>query len=197
WNKVASQITSHKKSSHRQFYKVAAAILIFASLGYVAYVNRTDPKVLETQISEISAGTDKAILTLADGSQVVLAKGTSYKNKSVLSNGERLEYAQANKDSKIAYNILTIPRGGQYQVILSDSTVVWLNADTKIKYPVNFVEGEPRNRELVYGEAYFKVSPSTKHQGSAFTVLANGQDVVVLGTSFNIKAYHDESLIAT
>src|SRR5690606_33390781 len=92
---------------------------------------------------------------------------------------------------------LTIPRGGQFNVVLSDGTEVWLNSDTQLKYPVNFVEGQDREVELVFGEAYFDVSPSTEHGGSKFKVMNNAQEVEVLGTEFNIKAYRDDINVYT
>ncbi|WP_427875737.1 FecR family protein [Flavobacterium sp. MMS24-S5] len=97
----------------------------------------------------------------------------------------------------IANNLLTIPRGGQFFVQLADSTKVWLNSESQLKYPVAFVDGQTRQVELVYGEAYFEVSPSTKHKGSRFKVKTENQNVEVIGTEFNIKAYRDESAIYT
>lgn len=98
---------------------------------------------------------------------------------------------------KIVYNYLTIPRGGQFQLKLSDGTEVWLNSETQLKYPVTFIEGETRQVELVYGEAYFEVSPSTNHNGAKFKVRTLMQEVEVLGTEFNIKAYKEETNIYT
>jgi ferric-dicitrate binding protein FerR (iron transport regulator) len=92
---------------------------------------------------------------------------------------------------------LTIPRGGQFFIELSDGTKVWLNSESQLKYPVNFREGELREVELVYGEAYFDVSPSAAHNGAKFKVVNQVQDVEVLGTEFNIKAYRDEQNIYT
>ena len=92
---------------------------------------------------------------------------------------------------------MTISRGEQFVLKLSDGTQVWLNSETKLKYPVSFINGEDRKVELVYGEAYFDVSPSTEHNGSRFKVFNQFQEVEVLGTQFNIKAYKDESKIFT
>ncbi|WP_396187505.1 FecR family protein, partial [Flavobacterium sp.] len=78
-----------------------------------------------------------------------------------------------------------------------DGTKVWLNSETQLKYPVAFTDGATRQIELVYGEAYFEVSPSTKHKGAKFKVLNQSQEVQVLGTQFNIKAYRDETNVYT
>ena len=82
-------------------------------------------------------------------------------------------------------------------MILSDGTKVWLNSESQLKYPVAFNDGETRQVELVYGEAYFDVSPSTAHKGARFKVFNQSQEVEVLGTEFNIKAYKDETNIYT
>ncbi|MGC1633149.1 MAG: FecR family protein [Gelidibacter sp.] len=147
-----------------------------------------------TVVNSVNIGSDKATLTLGDGTTVALEKGTTYSIKNVKSDGEKIVYAVDNQNNEeVVYNFLTIPRGGQFFVQLSDDTKVWLNSETKFKYPVNFVEGKPRNVELVYGEAYFEVSPSTQNQGSRFYVNLRGQSVEVLGTQFNVKAYQDET----
>tara|TARA_R110002049_G_scaffold253753_1_gene429159 strand:- start:817 stop:1986 length:1170 start_codon:yes stop_codon:yes gene_type:complete len=203
WEHVQRGISPQRKINRPKylftssFYKVAAAILILISITYITFNNRTHTPLLKVEQVEITAGTDKAILTLEDGFEVVLEKGKPYDSKVVHSNGEQLDYSKTKDNSKIAFNYLTIPRGGQYQIILSDSTMVWLNADTKLKYPVAFRKGEPRTIELIYGEAYFDVSPSTKHQGDIFKVFSKNQEVEVVGTEFNIKSYNDEQHIYT
>lgn len=110
-----------------------------------------------------------------------------------------LVYAKGDATGKkgIAQNILDIPRGGQFHMVLSDGTKVWVNANTRLKYPVAFVPGESRKVELVYGEAYFEVSPSTEHEGSHFIVRTGEHEVEVLGTQFNIKAYGGDREIST
>lgn len=203
WKQIKDEISPHGKVKTKKrltistFYKVAAVVVLLISLAYITNNGLMNDTLLKVEQVNIPAGTDKAILTLEDGVDVVLEKGKAFKTGTVHGNGERLQYSRTNNNAKTAFNYLTIPRGGQYQVILSDSTIVWLNANTKLKYPVNFVEGEPRNVELVYGEAYFEVSPSTKHQGSIFKVVTKLQEVEVIGTEFNIKAYNDENQIYT
>jgi ferric-dicitrate binding protein FerR (iron transport regulator) len=194
------KITSLKKKV--QFWKYAAAA-IFIGLISTTYVFRnnitnTPLEVTPTIVNAIVPGTDKATLTLEDGSVVVLEKGAAFKTKNANSNGEEIVYQSAKSNaSAIKYNYLTIPRGGQYFVKLSDGTQVWLNSESQLKYPVNFIEGETRKVELVYGEAYFDVSPSTNHKGVKFKVINSAQEVEVLGTEFNIKAYKDEASIYT
>jgi transmembrane sensor len=137
-------------------------------------------------------------LTLENGSNITLEKGKNYRAENLKSNGEELVYQPKNiTKAQIKYNYLTIPRGGQFYVQLSDGTKIWLNSESQLKYPISFIGGETRQVELVYGEAYFEVSPSTNHNGSKFKVLTSMQEVEVLGTEFNIKAYKDETNIYT
>ncbi len=156
------------------------------------------PKIVNTN-SKIKIGTDKAILTLEDGSTIALEKGQDYIADNLTSNGEELVYKSKANNTKpeIVYNYLTIPRGGQFFVKLEDGTQVWLNSESQLKYPKNFIKGKTRQVELVYGEAYFDVSPSENHHGATFKILTENQAIEVIGTEFNIKAYHDEALIYT
>ncbi|MBO9583983.1 MAG: DUF4974 domain-containing protein [Flavobacterium sp.] len=177
---------------------MAASLLLLISISLI--VSKTNPLKIETpQVAhkEILIGSDKATLTLEDGSVIALEKGKSFSEGNASSNGEKLVYNSNGKAVTIANNLLTIPRGGQFFVQLADSTKVWLNSESQLKYPVAFVDGETRQVELVYGEAYFEVSPSTKHKGSRFKVKTQEQNVEVIGTEFNVKAYRDESAIYT
>ncbi len=153
------------------------------------------PVIVEN--NTIQVGTDKAILTIGNGEQVILEKGTHYKTELLTSNGQELVYKNKESKSEIVYNTLTIPRGGQYAVTLSDGTLVWLNSESQLKYPVSFKKGETREVQLIYGEAYFDVSPSTNHQGAKFKVSHHTQNIEVLGTEFNVKAYKDEKQVYT
>lgn len=144
----------------------------------------------------IQPGTDKATLTLGTGEIVTLEKNASLQIQNASSNGKTIIYNN-NTSRELVYNHLTIPRGGQFQLILADGTRVWLNSETQLKYPVSFPDGESRQVELIYGEAYFEVSPSSKHKGAKFKVFHKQQEIQVLGTEFNIKAYRDEPNIYT
>ncbi|MEC3906752.1 FecR domain-containing protein [Tamlana sp. 2201CG12-4] len=201
-NKVWAKIETETKVIpfyRRTIFRYVAAILIFLSAGYFFLIN-TNSVEDETPIivDNIKAGTDKATLTLEDGSEVTLEKGEQYISGNLESNGEKLVYTATNTaEPEIKFNYLTIPRGGQYHITLSDGTEVWLNSESKLKYPTSFANGEERKVELIYGEAYFDVSSSTNHDGSKFKVLTGIQELEVLGTEFNVKAYKDESHIYT
>lgn len=203
WDKVSSKINS--KSRSHGYWKYAAAIAALLVLGSLPFISKDKPKnsivksVPQVKNDPIPIGTDKAILTLEDGSNVALEKGKSYKSENITSNGAQLVYNSGSKSSAIApvYNVLTIPRGGQFFISLADGTKVWLNSESKLRYPVAFVDNMPREVELVYGEAYFDVSPSEDHNDTHFIVTKQDQKIVVLGTEFNIKAYKEDVVIAT
>lgn len=198
WKNVVERI----EVSNQKFYWRFSAAAIISGLLLTTYFFKdtlfSTPLEKRPIVLNVKPGKEKAILTLEDGSNITLEKGKNYVSNNLNSNGEKLVYnSGANSKSKNVFNYLTIPRGGQYFVKLSDGTKVWLNSGSKLKYPVAFVEGEMREVELVYGEAYFDVSPSTEHKGAKFKVLNLNQEVEVLGTEFNIKAYSDDSEIYT
>lgn len=202
-NAEEDKVISFKPFYSRTIFKITAAaavvlLISIASLFKNETLKRDIPETLPAvAVQNISIGSDKATLTLEDGSVVALEKGKAYSKGNVSSNGEKLVYDAKSKSEKIANNILTIPRGGQFFVQLADSTKVWLNSESQLKYPVAFTDGQARQVELIYGEAYFEVSPSTKHKGAKFNVKTQMQHVEVLGTEFNIKAYKDENTIYT
>lgn len=179
-------------------YVAAASVIVFITISLL-FTTNIFQKQQNNQVvvnKKIEIGSDKATLTLEDGSVVALEKGKGYSTGNASSNGEKLIYNSENQNA-IANNLLTIPRGGQFFVQLADSTKVWLNSESQLRYPVAFVDGKTRQVELLYGEAYFEVSPSTKHKGSKFKVKTQMQNVEVIGTEFNIKAYRDETSIYT
>ena len=184
----------------------AAAAIVILAMGGLLIVNKyfnsnTKLSQLASDKNIIKPGGNKAILTLASGKQFILdgaGKGQLFTTNHVsIQNNADSSVIYQKTSSKItnhslSYNTLTTPRGGKYQLILSDGTKVWLNAGSTIKYPVDFIETD-RSVELS-GEAYFEVAHNSK---SPFKVIGAGQTVQVLGTHFNINAYPDEDEVKT
>ena len=202
--KLLAYIENDKKTyrikRYRNIGKIAAAASVVLILTLTEFLRKeVNTKLIEpTIVNSIEPGTDRATLTLDDGSQIALEKGTSIETRDANSNGKEIIYKPKERKTKeVAYNYLTIPRGGQFFIKLSDGTKVWLNSESQLKYPVNFIKGETRKVELVYGEAYFDVSSSSEHNGSSFKVYNQSQEIEVLGTEFNIEAYKDETNIYT
>ncbi|MCK0132141.1 FecR family protein [Flavobacteriaceae bacterium F08102] len=199
---LLEKLRNEKKQSlrvkrNKRITYVAAAVLIM-SLGIGLFMRKyTTSDSLKPVIinSNINVGTNKAVLTLEDGSNITLEKGNQYKAENVQSNGEKLVYHEdktAINALDVRYNTLTIPRGAQFYLQLPDSTKIWLNSDSQLRYPTTFRKAETRSIELVYGEIYLEVAPSKKHNGMHFKVRSRDQEVEVLGTEFNIKAYKEE-----
>ena len=140
-------------------------------------------------------------LILADGKRVLLnGSGRQIQDHGVSGikddSLQGLTYVQAkaldDSVTEVLYNTLKVPTGGFYQLELSDGTRVWLNAESELRFPVQFGSGE---REVfLKGEAYFEVQKDTSRR---FVVHLKEANVTVLGTSFNIKAYGDEDYIYT
>jgi len=198
------------KSRKKMFVwqRVAAAAVVFCAIAGAYFLWTEGRQHQETAISKIKGnpltvaivpGSNKAILTLSDGSAIALDSTrqgmlTSQGNARVINlNGTTLSYNAANaKDLQTVYNTLSTPGGGQYQLLLSDGTKVWLNASSSIHFPSVF-KGSERNVTIT-GEAYFEVA---KNAAMPFTVTARDMTVQVLGTHFDVMAYNDENAINT
>ena len=181
-------------------WSIAASIILLVGL----FVGRTINGVRDMHEEQVfvknvmQPGTSKAILMMADGKEVVLEQG---QNLNILLN-ERVRVATSNRGIVYEehgkgvvteeYNKLTTPVGGEYSLVLSDGTKVFLNADSELKYPVEFSDGK-RIVDLK-GEAYFEVH---KDSLRPFVVRMNGAEVTVLGTSFNVNTYGDDGQIYT
>ncbi len=188
----------------------AAAVLIFSIAGTSFYfLNKK--KTGNSQLPPVAAvkivpGGNKAVLTLADGSQVILdstADGLirNQGNTKVikLEEGKLAYQASASANAaKPVYNKITTPRGGQYKITLPDGTDVWLNSASSITFPTVF-NGNERLVKIT-GEAYFEVKPipSKEKKGKIpFIVEAADNRITVLGTHFNVNAYSDEGAVRT
>lgn len=177
----------------------AAVLLICLGAGFYAYnLNVEKEKLHAARRRDLPPGSNKAFLTLADGSRIAL---TDTGSKTIADQpGVRITsthdgqviYTQTGttpgKSGKNLLNTIETPKGGQYQLTLPDGTRVWLNAATRLKYPINFAGLQERRVELD-GEAYFEVSPN---KACPFRVASEGQEVEVLGTHFNISTYVDD-----
>lgn len=150
--------------------------------------------IIDTSMHDVAPGSNKAVLTLASGKQIILdsSKGNIVQqgNLKVIDLGGKLDYE--GKSSVVEYHTLSTPRGGQYKLVLSDGTNVWLNAASSITFPTAFT-GKERNVSIT-GEAYFEVAHNTKQP---FHVQVNAMNVEVLGTHFDINGYTDEPYVKT
>lgn len=222
WQQIdaAEQTSFHIPVVKRLWFRMtmAAAIVVLVCIPVYYYIIKASTPKAVVQARKQSApkndalpGGNKATLTLADGTVVDLdnaANGTlsEQNNTTITKKDGALKYEPAigNPQSAInavAYNLLSTPTGGQYFLELPDGSKVWLNAASSIRYPTAF-RGKERLVELT-GEAYFDIK---KNQNIPFRVhfispSKDGGDregmIEVMGTQFNVNAYHDEGIIRT
>jgi ferric-dicitrate binding protein FerR (iron transport regulator) len=191
-----------------RYAAVAAVLVVLAGLGYIInFDSKRENFPLRQPVAthDVAPGHEGAVLTLADGKQIVLdsaGDGSLARQGGMAITKEhagQLVYQTEPTGvfpQATMYNTLTTPRGRRTAVVLSDGTKVWLNAASSIKFPAAFM-GKDRTVELS-GEAYFEVA---KDAGKPFRVKVNrpggNMNVEVLGTSFNIMAYDDEATSST
>lgn len=183
-----------------RLYAVAAAIIGIMVLGYFFLFKKNTNKevivVTKPLQTDVAPGKEGAVLTLADGKQIVLDSAgngllASEENMEVTKRGGQISYGGQHGQREL-YNTLTTPRGRQYSLILADGSKVWLNAASSIRFPTAFVSNE--RRVEITGEAYFEIAPDPS---KPFHVITDDIRVAVLGTHFNVNAYGDESVIKT
>lgn len=201
---VISMLSAKKERRKNIRYAAAAIIICMLSVSlYFLFKPQPARQISKTEnikspANDVAPGGNKAILTLANGTSIILdsaANGTltTQGNSKILKLNGMLSYnTLKNKSSEVLYNTISTPRGGQYELMLSDGSKVWLNAASSLRFPASFV-GKERKVELL-GEAYFEVA---KNAAMPFKVKVHGMEVEVLGTHFNINSYDNESMIRT
>ena len=203
----ASPVIPLKSSFSKRKILWAAAVLFIVLSGsaYFFYTRSSKNEMARHGViapipaPDIQPGANGAILTLADGTAIILdsmANGVviTQGNTKIILNNRRITYApEGGKSPASMFNTITTPRGRQYRLQLPDGTNVWLNAASSIKYPTAFTGDE--RKVIVTGEVYFEV---TKNAALPFRVnVANAYQVEVLGTHFNVNAYADENSFNT
>ncbi|WP_455508657.1 FecR family protein [Butyricimonas paravirosa] len=197
---IASRARLQRRRKIQRFSQYAAVFVLLFGVAFGLYI-RIGHEKGESPVAQSGVPVSKsAILSLAGGEQIVLSDSNfsalkMQGNTRVTVEGKNISYTngrEAKRERKMLFNTLRIPRGGEYFLTLSDGSTVWLNAETEIRYPVEFV-GDNR---IVYveGEAYFDVK---KDESRPFVVRSGQTDVKVMGTSFNFRSYSDEAGVTT
>ena len=195
WRTVKSH-TIRKTVRWITWSKYAAVILLFVSMGIFWFVNEKKQEVENVTVAKIEHGSMKAQLVLANGRKVDLVPETNLQLEEeggtrILTLDNMVKYSGMDslvgQSAEVKYNTLIVPRGGEFSLELADGTRVWLNTESKLRYPVAFT-GKERKVEME-GEVYFEVA---KNKEKPFIVTVNGVDIRVLGTSFNVSAYQEE-----
>jgi transmembrane sensor len=201
---AASETQVRRINSFKRWWVAASVLLIAAAGGYwlLSGLSHRSPKTEKTQATkDIAPGRDGAVLTLADGRQVVLDSlnngvvASEHGATVLLSNGE-LTYevpAASEETGPRAFNTMATPKGRQFKLKLPDGTEVWLNAASSITYPTVFAASE--RKVTITGEVFFEVKEDKE---KPFMVDIDGRATVeVLGTKFNINAYTNEPELNT
>jgi len=180
------------------FMKYAAVALIFAGIGGLAVYKYMGKKTIYQEFArqtvQVPSSTKGPMLITSNGESVNLKKSNSTvdysRNGSIVLNNDSILKTAA--DLPNVMNQLVIPYGNQSRVVLSDSTVVWLNAGSRLVYPTLFRD---KTREvLLFGEAYFEVA---KNPDKPFIVKTSDLDIRVLGTKFNVSNYAEDNVVQT
>ena len=206
WEKDYQQfITKRQRTRKNRRMKTIiryAAILTLPIVAAGIFLLQKNDRQTIVSISEvIKPGEHKAVLITGGGERITLSDSTlspiQEQNGMIVNVMNNKVFYTLPEDSLCTqespiFNTLQIPRGGEYFLTLADGTEVWLNAETEIRYPVQFTG----NKRVVYldGEAYFTVAPDKK---KPFTVVSTHASVSVLGTQFNSRAYPDEQDVQT
>ena len=179
----------------------AAAVLVAFVMWMLMSPTRSDGVVADHvygHVNDVSPGGSRATLTLSDGKQVDLGENatTRLHDQSVTINLKEDLLAYNDDEAASlpvdAYHQLSVPVRGTYHLILADGTQVWLNAASKLRFPVSF---NGMDREVILeGEAYFEVA---KNQGKSFTVVVNGCRIEALGTAFNVNGRSPGNAVKT
>lgn len=172
--------------------KYAAMIVVVFGLATIYQVNTSDTSPI------VSIPENTITLKLGNGDiKTIDDDGTtrvvdSHGNIVGTQHGNRIIYNNESRVEKLIYNILTVPYGKRFDIILSDSTRIFLNAGSSLKYPIKFIKGQ--NREVyLSGEAFFEVAKNE----NPFIVNTNELDIMVLGTSFNVTSYPEDNTTNT
>lgn len=196
------------RTATKAWWAAAAILVLMTGAAYYLY-NKQQATVVakkeDTLKNDVAPGSNKAVLTLANGTTIDLDDASNgvvaqEGNSKVLKpeDGQLLYEQEDNSEQgPLSYNTLATPRSGQYQLILPDGSKVWLNSESSIHYPIAFAENE--RRVQITGEAYFEVAKLKSGSGERvpFIVEKGNMQVEVLGTHFNVNAYNDESAIKT
>lgn len=189
-----------RRFTRKTWWAAASVVLLLSAGAYLwfsSHKNKSATKII-AKSADIQPGRSGAILTLSDGSKVLL---DSVHIGTILSpDGARIQREDdgitydhaASGTGAVTYNTMTTPKGRTFQLTLPDGTRAWLNAASSITYPTRFAAKERLVRTT--GEIYFEV---VKNTGQPFIVQTASDKISVLGTKFNVNAYEDEPAVRT
>lgn len=199
---AAWKAVEHKRElGQRRYFRrigwsVAAAVTVLVVFTWVMFLGgEKSPETVIAQSVIGRPGESKALLVLSSGTKVELNSqiGDTIREegRSILNERDYIDYSRQDNDSQVkevVYNELIVPAGGEYRLVLSDGSVVYMNSESRLKYPVKFIED--KRVVKLEGEAYFDVTHDEQHP---FIVRTEQLNVKVLGTGFNVMAYKGDA----
>lgn len=197
WKRITPVFVNRKKRLYLWWMRIAAIIIVLIGVYFVWQIRQmpTEKFVPVAEVVKIESGSPKAILVMNAGEPIELKEGDSRQVADVFgvkviqdsTGGLRFEDREGAEEEEIGKSSVIVPEKGEYFVILSDGTKVWINSDSELEFPNRF--GEDIREVKLKGEAYFEVTSDSR---KPFYVLAGETKVHVLGTAFNVSAYRED-----
>lgn len=197
WKRITPVFVNRKKRLYLWWMRIAAIIIVLIGVYFVWQIRQmpTEKFVPVAEVVKIESGSPKAILVMNAGEPIELKEGESRQVADVFgvkviqdsTGGLRFEDREGAEEEEIGKSSVIVPEKGEYFVILSDGTKVWINSDSELEFPNRF--GEDIREVKLKGEAYFEVTSDSR---KPFYVLAGETKVHVLGTAFNVSAYRED-----
>ena len=192
------KLVLRRRKNRSVWLKYAAVFVISLGVAVVLLRNQGEDKVVQVAETTVSAGRSQAVLVLSSGERQTLneeGKRIEDGGMTIKTESGTINYSgqvQSEVKGENVFHTLEVPRGGEYFMVLADGTKVWLNADTRLKYPVAFGGGV--RKVFLEGEAYFEVAKDVRRM---FVVETAHARVKVLGTSFDVCAYEEDGKVFT
>lgn len=191
---IFHRINIKKKQKIQVFYRIAAILVIVLGVGLYMKLSVLSPTDVSPDTITIKLNDGKIKKLSEEGVSNILDKEG---NTIARHNGNTINYRYRSDDStppkKAVYNELSVPFGKKFRLLLEDGTKVSLNAGSRLKFPVAFLENGPRE-VFLEGEAFFDVA---KDRQRPFMVNSNEFHVRVLGTKFNVNSYTEDKSVST
>lgn len=197
WGQLEPVLINRRKRLYLWSVRVAAIVLVVVGISFLWQMKRAsiDDLGVITSVMEVESGSPRAILKFSNGEEIELKDGET-KNIALISGvevmqdslgGVKYEDKNVGGEEDVTYNTIVVPEKGEYFVVLSDGTKVWMNSDSELIFPTRF-DGNEREVKLK-GEAYFEVESNSQ---KPFYVCMGEAKVRVLGTAFNVMTYQDD-----
>ena len=196
WERITPALVNRKERLYLWGMRIVAIIIVLIGVFFAWQIRQapTEKFIPVAEVVKIESGSPKAILVMNAGEPIELKEGESRQVADVFgvkviqdsTGGLRFEDREGAEE-EIGKSSVIVPEKGEYFVILSDGTKVWINSDSELEFPNRF--GEDIREVKLKGEAYFEVTSDSR---KPFYVLAGETKVHVLGTSFNVSAYRED-----